>query len=222
MNPTGHWRRHLRDASVVAVFVAYPILAHLVAAAPPTAHLGIVAFAVAPLVVALALVGWHAGFRIVTLLACAACGALLVLYSGVIGRNLGLVYFIQATCTNAALAIVFGRTLVADREPLCTRFARMVRGTLDTRVERYTRQVTIAWTLFFVAMMAVSIMLFLVTPIGVWSTFSNLLMMPLVALMFIVEYAIRIRMFPDLPHQPIIESLRAYWNSPGARATPPR
>jgi len=222
MNPTGHWRRHLRDASVVALFVAYPILAHLVAAAPPTAHLGVVAFAVAPLVAALALVGWHAGWRIATLLACAGCGVLLVLYSEVVGRNLGLVYFIQTTCTNAALAIVFGRTLAPSREPLCTRFARMVRGPLDPPVAHYTRQVTLAWTLFFVAMMLVSVVLYALAPIGVWSAFANLLMMPLVALMFIAEYAIRIRMFPDLPHKPMLESLRTYWNSPGAKATPPR
>jgi uncharacterized membrane protein len=222
MQPTGHWRRHLRDAIVVALFVAYPILAHLVAAAPPTAHLGVVAFAVAPLVAALALVGGHAGWRIATLLACTGCGVLLVLYSEVVGRNLGLVYFIQTTCTNAALAIVFGRTLKASREPLCTRFARMVRGPLDPPVARYTRQVTLAWTIFFVAMLLVSIVLYALAPIGVWSTFANLLTMPLVALMFIVEYAIRIRTFPDLPHKPILASLRAYRNSPGAKAAPPR
>ena len=221
MNPTGHWRRHLRDASVVALFVAYPIAAHLVAGAAPTAHLGVVAFAVAPLVAALALLGWHAGLRVVTVLACAGCAVLLVLHSDVIGRNLGLVYFIQATCTNAALAIVFGRSLTGAREPLCTRFARMVRGELDPEVAHYTRQVTLAWTLFFVAMTLFSIVLYALAPLGVWSAFAMLLM-PLVALMFIVEYAIRIRMFPDLPHKPMLESLRAYRNSSGAKATPPR
>ena len=222
MQRTGHWRRHLRDAGIVAVFIGYPIAAHLVAAAPPTAHLGIVAFAVAPLVAALAFVGWQTRLRVATMLACAACCVLLFLYSDVIGRNLGFVYFVQATCTNAALGIVFGRTLAAGREPLCTRFARMVRGPLDARVARYTRQVTLAWTLFFVAMVLGSALLYAAAPIGVWSAFANLLMMPLVALMFGSEYAIRIRMFPDLPHKPMLESLRAYWNSPGAKAAPPR
>jgi len=221
MRPTG-LGRHLRDASIVVVLIAYPICAHRVAAAPPTAHLGIVSFAVAPLAAALALVGWHAGWRLVTLLGAVAGAACLLLYSELIGRNLGLVYFIQATCTNAALAIVFGRSLVAGREPLCTRLARMVRGELDARVAHYTRQVTLAWTLFFVVQMTLSVLLYALAPIGVWSAFANLLMTPLVALMFVAEYAIRIRLFPDLPHKPMLEALRAYWSSPDAKATPPR
>ena len=111
---------------------------------------------------------------------------------------------------------------IAPDEPLCTRFARMVRGALDARVVHYTRQVTLAWTIFFAAMMTISIALYLLAPISVWSTFANLLSLPLVALMFVIEYAIRIRVFPDLPHKPILESLRAYRNSLPASTTPPR
>jgi uncharacterized membrane protein len=216
------WRRHLRDVAIIAALIGYPIAAHFVAAAPPTAHFGIVAFAVAPLIAAVALVGWQTRWRIATLAICAASCVVLWRYSEVIGRNLGLVYFIQTTCTNAALALFFGRTLSGGREPLCTHFARMVRGALEPRVEQYTRQVTLAWTVFFVAMMVTSIALYVLAPIAVWSTFANLLIMPLVAVMFVVEYAIRIRTFPHLPHKPILESLRAYWNSPRATTTPPR
>jgi len=170
----------------------------------------------------LILVGWQTRWRIATLALCAAACVALWLHSEVIGRNLGFVYFIQTTCTNAALALFFGRSLAPGREPLCTHFARMMRGELEPRVEHYTRQVTVAWTLFFVAMMLVSIVLYVLAPITVWSAFANLLMMPLVALMFVLEYAIRIRRFPHLPHKPILESLRAYWNSPRASTTPPR
>jgi uncharacterized membrane protein len=162
------WRRHLRDAAIVALLLAYAIGA------------------------------WW----------------MLSTQSEEIGRNLGLAYFIQATCTNAALALFFGRTLFAGREPLCTRFARMIRGQLEPRVAAYTRKVTIAWTAFFVVMLVVSIVLYGLAPISVWSAFANLMMLPLVALMFVVEYAIRIRLFPDLPHKPILASLRAFWNSP--------
>jgi uncharacterized membrane protein len=222
MGLDARWRRHLRDAAIVGVLVAYPIAAYFVAAAPPTAHLGVVAFAVAPLIAAVGLVGWQTRWRIATLVLCAAAAVVVLTRSEVIGRNLGLVYFIQAMCTNAALGLFFGRTLTGGREPLCSRFARMVRGPLEPRVARYTRQVTLAWTVFFAAMMIVSIALYLLAPIAVWSAFANLLMLPLVALMFIAEYAIRIRLFRDLPHKPILESLRTYWNSPRASTTPPR
>jgi len=216
------WPRHLRDAAIVGLLVAYPILAYFIASAPPTAHFGIVAFAVAPLAAAIVLAVWQTRLRIAAIVLFAAGCVLLWMYSDVIGRNLGRVYFIQATCTHAALALLFGRTLFGGREPLCTHFARMVRGALEPRVERYTRQVTLAWTIFFASMMSVSIALYVLAPINVWSAFSNLLMLPLVALMFIVEYAIRIRLFPDLPHKPMLASLRAYWNSPRPSTTPPR
>ena len=218
----GRWRRRLRNAAIAGALVGYSVLAYFISSAPPTAHLGIVAFAVAPLIAAVALVGWHTRFRVATLAACAAACILLWMYSDVIGRNLGFVYFIQATCTNAALALLFGRTLTGNREPLCTQFSRMVRGHLEPRLAHYSRQVTVAWTVFFVAMMCMSILLYLLAPISVWSAFANLATLPLVALMFIVEYAIRIRLFPDMPHKPILESLRAFWNTPRASTTPPR
>ena len=53
-----------------------------------------------------------------------------------------------------AHALFFGRTLFGGRVPLCTHFARMVRGELDPRVEHYTRQVTLAWTVYFVVIAA--------------------------------------------------------------------
>src|SRR5689334_8701835 len=183
-------KRRLRDLGLLALLVGYPIAAHFVAAAPPTAHLGVVLFAVAPLVAAAALVGWQTRWRIATLALAAGALVVVALRSELIGRNLPLVYFIQTTGTNAALALLFGRTLVADREPLCTRFARMVRGALEPAVERYTRQVTLAWTLFFLAMVAISVMLYTLATIGIWSLFANLAMMPLVASMFVVEYAV--------------------------------
>ena len=214
--------RRLRDLGLLALLVGYPIAAHFVAAAPPTAHLGIVLFAVAPLVAAAALAGWQTRWRIATLVVCAGALVAVALHSELIGRNLALVYFIQTTGTNGALGLLFGRTLVADREPLCTRFARMVRGTLEPAVVRYTRQVTLAWTLFFAAMVLASVALYALAPIGVWSMFANLAMMPLVALMFVVEYAVRTRRFPHLPHKPMLESVRAYWSSPGADAARPR
>ncbi|MBP8295181.1 MAG: hypothetical protein KAX84_03675 [Burkholderiales bacterium] len=215
------WRRIVRIAAIAAAVVAYPILAHLVAAAPPPAGIGAVLFAVAPLIVVAAIVGWRGPYRMLTLGLCAAACAALWFYADDIAGHLGMVYFIQNICTNAALGLIFGRSLAAGREPLCTHLATMVRGPLQPPVARYTRQVTVAWTIFFATMLAVSSLLFILAPVAVWSAFANLLSMPLVAAMFVVEFAVRKRVLPDLPRTHVLESLRAYWSSSAVPATPP-
>lgn len=216
------WRRIVRTAVIVGALVAYPILAYFVAAAPPPAGILAVAFAVAPLVIVVAFAGWRSPYRTLTLALCAAVLALLWVYAEAIGQHLGLVYFIQHLSTNAALGLIFGRSLLRGREPLCARLAAMVRGPLQPPLARYTRQITVAWTIFFAAMIVVSSLLFFLATIQVWSAFANLLTMPLLAAMFVVEYAVRKRVLPDLPRTHILESFRAYRNSPGVSAPPPR
>lgn len=216
------WRRIIRNAAIAGALVAYPILAYFVAAAPPPAGIGAVAFAAAPVIIVVALVGWRSRYRMITLALCAAVFALLWVYADAIGQHLGLVYFIQNICTNAALGLIFGRSLLQGREPLCSHLAAMVRGPLQPPVARYTRQVTVAWTIFFAAMIVVSFLLFFIATIQVWSTFANLLTIPLVAVMFIAEYAVRKHVLPDLPRTHILEALRAYWNSAELSAPPPR
>jgi hypothetical protein len=62
------------------------------------------------------------------------------------------VLFIEHAGGNLVLAWVFGRTLLAGREPLCTSFSRLVHGTITPQAERYSHGVTVAWTVFFAAM----------------------------------------------------------------------
>ena len=215
------WRRNARSVAIAAALAAYPAFGYFVAAAPPPAGIAAVALAVGPLVVVILIVGRRSHFPLALALCAAAC-ALLWVNAEAIGRHLGLVYFIQHICTNAALALLFGRSLAPEREPLCTRFATMVRGPLPPRVARYTRQVTVAWTALFIAMFSISAVLFLFAPIAVWSAFANLLTLPLIALMFVAEYAVRKRVLPDLPQTHILEALRAYWRSAAAPVPPPR
>ena len=108
---------------------------------------------------------------------------------------------------------MFGRTLGPGREPLCTQFAAMVHGRLEARVTRYTRQVTLAWTLFFVATALVSTALFACASIVTWSTFANYLALPLVGLMFVAEYACRRVALPDMEPSSIMDAVRAYTQS---------
>jgi uncharacterized membrane protein len=208
--------------SVIAVFVAaYAILAHYVSARGDAAELSTVGVAAAPyLVFALAL-AWRSRRRVLMLALCAAVAALLWRYADSLARDMVWVYFLQHVATNAMLAAVFGRTLGAGRQPLCARFAAMAHGELDERMARYTRQVTVAWTVFFAVTAVLSVLLFAAAPIAAWSVFANLLTLPLLGLMFAVEYAVRLRRLPDIRHVGILGTMRLYWRDSAKVAAPP-
>lgn len=151
------------------------------------------------------------------LLLCVAVGGVLAVYWGALQRNFSWVYFLQHVGTNVMLAAVFGTTLVRGRQPLVTKLAEVVhRGSLAPEVLRYTRQATLAWTLFFLAVSLVSGVLFCCASIATWSVFANFLTFPLILLMFAVEYAVRLRMLPNQEHHGIMEGVRAFWKKPAA------
>jgi uncharacterized membrane protein len=128
----------------------------------------------------------------------------------VLERHFQSVFFVEHATTNLALATVFGRTLVADREALCTRFARLLHGALPIEVERYTRQVTLAWTLFFALVFTLSCVLYLGGFLEAWSLLANVLGIVLIAAMFVVEYAVRLRVLPNWQRTGILEGIRAF------------
>jgi uncharacterized membrane protein len=204
--------RAARRAAIAAGVVGYPLLAHYSAATSAAAaspSLGIAAALTPPLTILLWL-GWHSQRRVVALALWGALGALLWAFRGVLEHNLTWVYFIQHAGTNVMLAAAFGQTLARGRQPLCTRMAEAVRGSLCPEVVRYTRQITLAWTLFFLAIALASTVLFLWARIGVWSEFANLLWIPLILLMFAAEYQVRLRRLPQLEHRGIMDGIRAF------------
>lgn len=125
--------------------------------------------------------------------------------------DLNLLYVIQHVCTNLALCWMFGHTLLGGREPLVTRFARILRrGDMPPQVLSFTRSVTLAWTLFFAGIALVSTGLYLLASIEAWSTFSNLINSPLVGLMFAGEYAVRRYKLRGIRHSSILGSVNMF------------
>jgi len=111
---------------------------------------------------------------------------------------------------NLVLLWYFARTLRAGNEALVTRLARRVHGSLAPPLAAYTRRVTVAWCAFFAAQLAVSILLFALAPLELWSMYVNLLNVPLIALMFAGEHLYRRLRFPDHPRASIGRVLRAH------------
>jgi len=206
-------RRIVRGLGVAALVIGYPLLAHYTNEAADSGNLG-AWVAIAPVVLIALLLAWRSPRRFVMLgvlaLLCVA------LWAGwpALEHYYGLVYWLQHVAMQLVLFVTFGRTLIAGRQPLCTRFAQAVHAPLTPQHEIYARQVTVAWTLFFAVMALVSTALFFLAPLPTWSVFANFVTLPLVVLMFIVEYLVRRLVLPDMRNTHILDAVRAFRNTP--------
>ena len=131
--------------------------------------------------------------------------------------GLAAAYGISHAVIYWSLLWFFGQTLRHGKEPLVTRFARHVHGTLPPAMATYTRRVTYAWCIFFAMQIAGSALLFKFASLNAWSLFINVLNFPLLALMFIGEYACRTVRHPEFPHASLLDGIRAFSND-SARA----
>lgn len=201
-----HLHRH-RWWLAVAGFVAYEAALHH-AAHVQGGEVGALMLGAAPFVLALFAVlrsrGWHRPALAAVVLAFAC----LWIWRAPLALHYGWTYFLQHFGANAALAILFGRTLAAGRTPLCTRFAAAVRGTLPADAVLYTRRVTQAWTLFFVIVAGISAVMFAAGPMPAWSNFANVATPLLVVLMFVAEAACRRVALPEIGGGGMLASVR--------------
>ncbi len=205
-------RRILRWLGIATLVIGYPLLAHYTNESAQNSNLGALV-AIAPVVLIALVLAWNSPRRVIMLgMVMLSCVALWAGWSA-LEQHFGLVYWLQNVGMQLILMMTFGRTLIAGRQPLCTRFAEMVHAPLTPQHELYARQVTFAWTLFFAAMALVSTGLFFLAPLVTWSFFANFLTLPLVALMFIAEYWVRRWVLPDVQQTHILDAVRAYRNA---------
>ncbi len=206
-------RRRLQLAAVVVFFVAYALLSHYSNSHPRAQDLGAV-LALAPiLALGIALV-WRLSGLLWAALVAAAASLLLREYWPLFAQNFSFVMLIQQCGFYAIMAFSFGRSLSKGRVPLCTQFADKIHGPLGAAELRYTRAVTVAWVVFFLLNIAVTLLLFRFAPSRIWSLFVNFLSAPLLLLMFAAEYAVRRRALPQVPRSGLIATLRVYFANP--------
>jgi len=200
--------RSVRAIPIALAIIAYAVLAHFSNAVPGNENLGAI-LAIAPLWIAALILAWRSSHRWLGLLACGV--AVLLAYGawGNLRSHFAWLYLLQQAGAYGLLGISFGRSLGQGRVPLCTRFATLVHGPVSAPVARYTRSVTIAWTVFFAAMSSALLIIYLAAPLAVWSVFANFCAAPLVALMFIGEYLVRHRVLPEMQHASILDTVRA-------------
>jgi uncharacterized membrane protein len=197
--------------------IGYSVLAHLAAASTTPDSLDALV-AVLPLLGLAFLMAWRSSQRAIMLGLCLAGCAGLYAMSAWLVTHYNWVFLLQHAGVYALLCIAFGRTLQAGRTPMVTGFARIVHDTLSPALMRYTRTVTWAWTVYFGGVSGLSLLLFWLAPVAIWSAFANLLGPPLLALMFAGEYAVRCCVLPVADRAGPLEAIRA-WRQASSRGT---
>ena len=189
--------------------VGYAMLSHRASASPAPDLLDALV-TIIPLLGLALLMAWRSAQRKLMLSLCLLACAILFLISGWLVAHYKWVFLLQHAGIYALLCLAFGRTLQGGKIPMVSQFAQIVHGILSPALIRYTRAATWAWTFYFGGVTTLSLALFWLAPVHIWSAFANLLNMPLLALMFAGEYAVRCYRLPAADRAGPIEAIRAY------------
>ncbi|HEX3914476.1 MAG TPA: hypothetical protein VHW71_13275 [Steroidobacteraceae bacterium] len=203
-------RGSLQIAAVLAFLVGYSVLSHYSNVHPRAHDLG-AALALAPMLAVGCVLLWRWSGTLIALLAAVAAALLMYEFWALLTQNFPIVYLIQQCGFYSIMAFGFGRSLLEGRIPLCTQLADKVHGPLSALELRYTRNVTVAWVLFFLANVAASFLLFEFTSLRIWSLYVNFFSLPLILLMFVAEYLVRRRVLPQVQRNGLIATLRVYF-----------
>jgi len=200
----------LRGLALAVLVIAWALLAHYGSATGNVSNFA-AALATAPTVAIVVILLWRVANPLWMAIGGLAVLGLLAWFWPNLRQNVAVLYFIQHLGTNLALGILFGRSLFGQRQALVTRFALLAHdGVISAAQERYTRQVTAAWSIFFLINAGVSVALFWLAPPTAWSIFANLLATPLIGLMFAVEQLCRNRILPACDRSGIADTIRGY------------
>jgi len=189
--------------------VAYVVGCHwLMTSAPDSRWNALIV--IGPMLGLVALFAARRGQRLVAaVVALVLAGLLLQAWQGG-GLAPSTLYLAQHVAIHASLAVLFGLTLRPGQEPLVTALARRVHGSVIPAMAAYSRKVTIAWSIYFVLMGALSIGLFLLAPFAAWAVFANLLTPLALLLMFVGEFLLRYRLHPEFERASFTAAMSAY------------
>jgi uncharacterized membrane protein len=200
-----------------ALALGYALLSYLSATSTQHALSGALV-AVTPLLGLGLLMAWNSSRRVLMLMLwMASCIFLYGIKDWLITHN-NWIFLLEHAGTYLLLCATFALTLRHGETPMVERFAGIVHGALSPMLVRYTRSVTWAWTLYFGGIAGLSMLLFWLAPIDVWSGFAYLLGIPLLVLMFAGEYAVRWCVLPAAERAGPLDAIRAYRQASSQRS----
>lgn len=181
-------------APVYLVVFSYPLLVHF----------RLIVNNYVPLLLMLVLVGvaalikyWRTALILVAMLGV----SLLLLHRGSV---MGL-YFLPPIAINFFVGMIFLNGLGKQQRPLIEKYIEIMEGKVDAAQRRYARAITIAWVVVLFGLMLESIILSIYFSHEVWSLFTNFINYLILASMFIIEYVVRLRVFPHKQHMSFLE-----------------
>ncbi|MBV8679513.1 MAG: hypothetical protein JO338_03595 [Aquitalea sp.] len=206
---TGLWRT-LRLAVLALLALLYVLLDYMASSSPqPPAYA--VLLGAAPLTLGVLGACWNSSFRWPALLLCLSGLLAIVLNLDALLAHAAWFYLMQHVGIMVGLGIMFGRTLGAHEDALCSRIARIaIAQPLDAAYFHYTWKVTLAWTLYFAISAMLSLSLFALAPLAYWALFAAVLTPVSLGLMFGGEYLIRQFALPDSPPFSIAQTIQSY------------
>jgi len=210
-------RRYVGVAVVGATYVA---LSHWLMTRAPASAWNVVVL-LAPMLVAASVCAWRAKQRALSAVAAAAIALLIVHAARDVALPLEPLYLAQHAGIHLLLALVFGSTLRRGERPLVSRVAARVHRDMPPAMHRYTRNVTLAWTLYFVGMAFASVLLYAIADFESWAVFANLVTPIALASMFAGEHLLRYRLHPEFERVGMLDSIRAYQQPTAPAPLPP-
>lgn len=202
-----------RVGLVLLVGLAYVLASHWLMTQTEASAWNVVGV-LSPMLVIVGLGAWRSGHNVVALCVVLALAALCVQAMLGIRVTSHALYLLQHAGINFLLALFFGSTLLPGRTSIITSVAQRVHGKdLPPDHFAYTRQVTAAWTIFFLVIVTISLVLFFGFSFETWAVFANLVTPIATGAMFIGEYSLRYRLHPGFARSSVADAINAYMSS---------
>jgi uncharacterized membrane protein len=201
-----------RQVAATAAFAAYALASCAFVVWWPNSPWA-TAFLVGPLLLGLLGAGLGQGSKVVLVGALLAVALVAVLLAAAIhfgGFDAHLLYVVQHAAIHAALGWTFGVTLRPGATPLITMMAARIHREFTPAMRAYTRWLTGAWAVYFAAMIAASLLLYLLAPWRWWSFFYTVITPAAAALFFVGEYVLRYWRHPEFEHVSLAQIVQAW------------
>jgi uncharacterized membrane protein len=197
----------LQLTGMFAVVLAYALLSYYSNEASNARGLG-AALSVAPILVIAGVLLWRWTAPLIGALIAIGAGTLLYICWPSIRGHYEWADLGQQCGAYGLVAASFARSLYGGRVPLCTQIAQRLHGVLEPAELAYLRGATLAWAVFYALLGAAIFVLYFAATLHVWSLFVNFATFALIALMAVVDHAIRRRFLPRRATGGILSALR--------------